>query len=112
MIESFRKNKKGIFMMILSSLCACIGQLFWKLSATYGLPAMMTGFCLYGLGALIMLMAYRHGKLSVLQPVLSLNYVLSIILGAMVLHENVTLFKCIGILFIIVGVIFIAGGDE
>ena len=59
-----------------------------------------------------MLMAYRHGKLSVLQPVLSLNYVLSIILGAMVLHENVTLFKCIGILFIIAGVIFIAGGDE
>lgn len=112
MIESFRKNKKGIIMMILSSLCACIGQLFWKLSVTYGLPAMMTGFCLYGLGALIMLMAYRYGKLSVLQPVLSLNYVLSIILGAMVLHENVTLFKCIGILFIIVGVIFIAGGDE
>lgn len=59
-----------------------------------------------------MLMAYRHGKLSVLQPVLSLNYVLSIILGALVLQENVTLFKCIGILFIIAGVIFIAGGDE
>ena len=112
MMESFHRNKKGIIMMILSSLCACIGQLFWKLAATYGLPAMMTGFCLYGIGALIMLMAYRYGKLSVLQPVLSLNYVLSIILGAMVLHENVTLFKCIGILFIIVGVIFIAGGDE
>lgn len=99
-------------MMILSSICACIGQLFWKLSGTYGLLIMLLGFFLYGLGALIMLLAYKHGKLSVLQPVLSLNYVLSIILGAIVLQEPITYLKCIGVLSIITGVIFIARGDE
>lgn len=59
-----------------------------------------------------MLMAYRFGKLSVLQPMLSLNYVLSILLAAGVLKEKITLLKCIGVLVIIAGVVLIAGGDE
>ena len=112
MVESFQKNKKGILLMLVSSICACVGQLFWKLSATYGILIMLLGFCFYGVGALVMLIAYRFGKLSVLQPMLSLNYVLSIVLGALILHESVTILKCIGVLIIIAGVILIAGGDE
>lgn len=97
--------------MLVSSICACIGQLMWKLSAEQGLMIMLLGFCLYGAGALVMIIAYRFGKLSVLQPMLSLNYVLSIILGAMILKEQVTILKCIGVLIIISGVVMIAGGD-
>ncbi len=59
-----------------------------------------------------MIIAYRFGKLSVLQPMLSLNYVLSIILAVLVLKEKVTILKCIGVLVIIAGVTMIAGGDE
>ena len=73
---------------------------------------MLIGFCFYGVGALVMIVAYKYGKLSVLQPMLSLNYVLSIILATIVLKEEIALLKCIGVLVIIVGVIFIAGGDE
>ncbi len=58
-----------------------------------------------------MLVAYRYGKLSVLQPMLSLNYVLSIVLAAVVLKEEITLLKCVGVLTIIAGVVLIAGGD-
>lgn len=97
--------------MLVSSLCACIGQLLWKLSATEGMFAMFAGFFFYGIGALVMMTAYRFGRLSVLQPVLSMNYVLSIILAAAVLKEKVTLIKCAGVLVIIAGVILIAGGD-
>lgn len=112
MKESFEKNKKGIFLMLLSSICVCIGQLFWKLSVDYGILFMFAGFVFYGVGAIVMLIAYRFGKLSVLQPMLSLNYVLSIILASFVLKENITLLKCIGVLVIIIGVIMNAGGDE
>ena len=42
---------------------------------------------------------------------LSLNYVHSIILAAVVLKESLMLVKCIGVLIIIAGVILIAGGD-
>lgn len=112
MIESIRKNKKGIVLMLLSSICVCIGQLLWKISVDTSVWVLLAGFCFYGVGALIMIIAYRYGKLSVLQPMLSLNYVLSILLAALVLKEQVSLFKCIGVLVIIAGVILIAGGDE
>lgn len=59
-----------------------------------------------------MMVAYRFGSLSVLQPMLSLNYVFSIVLSDFVLKETITLLKCIGVLIIISGVILIAGGDE
>ena len=98
--------------MLVSSICVCIGQLLWKLSATHGLIFMLAGFAFYGAGALIMIIAYKFGKLSVLQPMLSLNYVLSIILAAFVLHEAVTLYKVICVIVITCGVIMIAGGDE
>ena len=112
MLESFQKNKKGILLMLVSSVCVCIGQLLWKLSATQGILYMMAGFGFYGVGALVMIMSYKFGKLSVLQPMLSLNYVLSIVLAAIVLKEKVSLVKCIGVLIIIGGVIMIVGGDE
>lgn len=112
MIESLKKNKKGILLMIVSSICACVGQLFWKLSGMENIFYLLVGFALYGLGALVMLYAYKFGKLSVLQPILSLNYVLTIILAATVLHETITLLKVIGILIIMCGVFLIGGGDE
>ena len=112
MLESFQKNKKGILLMIISSMCVCVGQLFWKLSAQQGIIMMLVGFCFYGIGALVMIIAYKFGKLSVLQPILSLNYVLSIILAATVLKEEITILKCIGVLVIIIVVIMISGGDE
>ena len=112
MLKSIQMNKKGILLMLVSSLCVCIGQLLWKLSADMGIIVMLAGFLFYGAGALVMLVAYRFGKLSVLQPMLSLNYVLSIILAAVVLKESITILKCIGVIVIIAGVVLIAGGDE
>lgn len=112
MRESFAKNRTGILLMLISSICACVGQLFWKLSAEQGIWMALAGFVFYGMGALIMLIAYRFGSLSVLQPMLSMNYVLSILLGALILKEAITIRKVIGVLVIMTGVILIGGGDE
>ncbi|MGG7171769.1 EamA family transporter [Clostridium neonatale] len=112
MLDSFKKNKKGILLMILSSICVCIGQLLWKLSSTEGIIFLIIGFGFYGFGALIMIIAYKFGSLSILQPMLSLNYVLSIILAKSVLNESITLLKVVGILIIMLGVILIGGGDD
>ncbi len=112
MLESLKKNKKGILLMILSSLFACTGQLFWKLASSGSIPYLIIGFVLYGIGALIMLYAYRFGSLSVLQPVLSINYVFTLVLAILVLKETITLLKIVGIFIIILGVIFIGGGDS
>ncbi len=112
MLESFKKNKYGIILMILSSICVCIGQLLWKISVSNGIILLMFGFICYGIGAIIMIIAYKFGSLSVLQPMLSLNYVMSIILAYTVLNEQITLIKIIGVLTIIIGVLLIGGGDD
>lgn len=112
MIESLKKNRLGIILMICSSICACAGQLLWKLSADGGFLFLIGGFALYGIGAVTMIVAYKFGKVSILQPILSLNYILSIVLGATVLKETITLAKCVGVLGIMLGVLLIAGGDE
>lgn len=112
MLESLKKNRKGILMMLASALCVCVGQLFWKLSVDEGWLLLLAGFALYVIGALLMVVGYRFGKLSVLQPVLSVNYGLSVVLGFMVLGEAVTLQKCVAIIVIVAGVFLVAAGDE
>ena len=112
MIESLKKNGKGILMMLASALCVCLGQLFWKLSVDEGWLFLVAGFALYVVGALLMVVGYRFGKLSVLQPVLSVNYGFSVVLGFLVLGEAVTLQKCVAIVVIVTGVFLVAAGDE
>ncbi len=112
MLESFNKNKYGILLMCFSSIFVCIGQLFWKLSTELGVVQLMLGFFFYCVGAILMIIAYKFGSLSVLQPVLSLNYVFSILLASVFLYEQITILKVVGVLIIISGVILIAGGDD
>jgi undecaprenyl phosphate-alpha-L-ara4N flippase subunit ArnE len=112
MIKSFRKNRTGILLMVLSSLCVSFGQLLWKLAATGDSLLLIPGFGLYGLGALIMIVAYKFGSLSVLQPMLSMNYVLSIVLAGAILNEQVSVLKVMGVFVIMIGVTMIGGGDD
>ena len=106
------QQKKGAALMVASALFACVGQLLWKLSAQYGLPALLAGFVLYGIGALFMLLGYRFGKLSSLQPILALSYALSAVLGVLVLEEPLPLLKIAGIAVITLGVIMVGGAKE
>lgn len=111
MRESFEKNKKGIVLMLTAAVLACVGQLMWKLSVDGGILFLLSGFVLYGLGAVVMLIAYRYGSVSVLQPMMSTNYVLSAVLGFFVLQEKLSALKVIGIIIITCGVVLIGGGD-
>lgn len=106
------RYKKGVAIMLIAAVCACVGQLFWKLYATEGFWCLVLGFGFYGLGALLMLYAYRFGPVSVLQPMLAANYVLSLFLGALVLEETIGLAQALGVVVVTIGVILIAGGEQ
>ena len=112
MRKSISKNKNGIVLMFVSSLLVCLGQLFWKVSVDGNIVLLLLGFILYGIGALVMIYAYKFGSLSVLQPMLSMNYIFSAILASMVLKERVTIFNLLGIVVIISGVTLIGGSDD
>ena len=94
----------GIALMLTSALLTCIGQLCWKLASKQdSLLFLLAGFVLYGCGALLMMGAMRFGELSVLHPMLSAGYALSILLGALVLGERVSANKLLGIAIITAG---------
>lgn len=107
-----KTQKKGIILMLACSFLVSVGQLLWKLYDTYGIWAILAGFIVYGCGALLMILAYRYGELSVLQPLNSISYVFSFVFGVLVLHETVTEMKCLGIGLLLTGVIFISKGDK
>ena len=104
---------KGIVLILLSAALACTGQLLWKLaSRDDSLLLVIVGLGLYGLGALLMILALRYGELSVLHPMMSVGYVLSLFLGAMVLDERITLTKIAGVAVIIAGLIFLSSSER
>jgi len=108
--EHFRNNTLGVILMLLCAACLCAGQFIWKMYD--GLLPVLTGFVIYGIGALVMLCAYRFGNLSVLQPINSVSYIIAAILGAVFFQEAVSLKKGVGILLIMIGVFFLAKGEQ
>lgn len=98
--------------MLISSLFVCIGQLFWKLASTFGHMHLVLGFFFYIVGSFVMIKAYHYGKLHVLQPILSIGYVLSLVFGITILKEEVNVLNFIGVALIIFGVFFIISGEK
>jgi undecaprenyl phosphate-alpha-L-ara4N flippase subunit ArnE len=77
-----------------------------------GILYLCFGFFLYGTGSIAMITAYKYGSVSTLQPVLSLGYVFSLILSAVVLGETSTICKIIGIAIITLSVALIGSGGN
>ena len=110
-------------MMLVFTIAAAIGQTFMKsgaarLSERFTLPLLIAdtplqiGLVLYCCGALLVVLALRHGELSVLYPVISLSYVWVAILAVVMFHESMTATKAIGIATIIAGVAILGRGGS
>ncbi len=126
MLESLKRNRKGIILMLISALSLSVGQLLWKfadfsdigtkLSSSEGIVGVVLsvapGFIVYALGALVMTIALGSGELSVLQPINSMSSVFALILSAIFLTEPITPLMVIGIFVIIAGVILIGGSSK
>ena len=118
-VQSLRRSKKGILLMLCSSLLVALGQMCWKLFqgmgfSTPGAATLLLGFILYSAGAVVMICAFRFGELSVLHPFLSASYVFAVIIGFFVLHETITVLKLCSIAVICLGLVLlgIGGQDE
>jgi drug/metabolite transporter (DMT)-like permease len=95
----------GIFCMICAALSTSLGQLVWKLMQ--GKESYIIWYCLglalYGIGAVLMIIAFRFGDLSILHPMISLGYIFAFIWSAFILKKNITSTKLIGVVCIILG---------
>ena len=102
----------GVFLILISAALTSVAKFTWKLAASYDGPkkyiVMLIGFALFVGDGFFMVIAYRFGELSVLQPILSLGFVFSLILGKLFLNEVHSVTKYVGIFLILAGVFFIS----
>ncbi len=67
-------------------------------------PWLLSGYSLYAINTVLLVLALKHGQLSLLYPVISLTYVWVTILSVVVFHEVLNPYKLAGIVLIVVGV--------
>lgn len=99
----------GISLMILAALSTSFGQLFWKLSIHFFDIYFIIGFILYGTGAVVMIIAFRFGELSVLHPLMSVGYIFAIVWGGLILEETITPTILVGTILILIGSSLVGG---
>lgn len=69
--------------------------------------ALMGGLSLYGVFTVLLIFALRDGELSILYPVIALNYVWVTALSVLLFHEAMNPFKLVGIATIVLGVVIL-----
>jgi uncharacterized membrane protein len=106
----------AIITAFVCALMASVGQLLFKsgsASLEFNILSLLTnlrimsGMVLYGLSAVLFVFALKHGRLSVLYPVIATSYIWVVIISAKYFKEPITISKFIGISLILFGVFFI-----
>lgn len=73
---------------------------------------LISGYVLYGINTLMLVLALREGELSMLYPIIALTYVWVTLLSYTLLSEPPNVFKNIGITTIVIGVAVLGRGGK
>ncbi len=109
------QKRRSLLMIVLFTVIAAAAQVLMKFGTNHlklhpSLGGLLTdypllaGLFLYGVGAALMVIALRHGELSVLYPLISLSYVWVAILSVLIFGEVMNPYKVAGICAIMAGV--------
>lgn len=74
-------------------------------------PALFAGYSMYGVSTILLVLALRHGQLSLLYPVFAMTYVWVAILSVVVFHESMNPYKLAGVLTIVGGIAVLGKGQ-
>lgn len=120
-------NLKSVGLILTSVVFAGSGQLIFKaalndigtltleFSALIDLatsPLLLLGLAVFGLSALLWLIALMRAELSFAYPFLSLSYVIVLLGGALLFSEQITLPRLLGFGLIITGLVIVARDER
>jgi multidrug transporter EmrE-like cation transporter len=75
-------------------------------------PWLFSGYALYGVSTVLLVLALRHGQLSLLYPVFAMTYVWVTVLSVVVFHDSMNAFKLMGIATIVGGIAVLGRGKS
>lgn len=111
-----RITKRPVALALICVVLNSISQILLKIgSQSFGFdiikiitsPHLIIGFIIYGISAVILVMALRRGNLSVVYPILAIGFITVNILAWFILGEEMSLLKWAGITAIVIGISFI-----
>ncbi len=120
--EADARRRRALILVFFCTLIGAVSQILIKTGATMlarqvahpGLlnaaagmftnPWLFAGYALYGVSAVLMVLALRDGELSLLYPVIALTYVWVTVLSFFIFHESLGAYKLTGITLIVAGV--------
>jgi drug/metabolite transporter (DMT)-like permease len=120
-VSTPEQKRRSVFLILLFTFLAATAQVLWKygtvrlgdhptLTILITDVPLIAGLAIYGLGAILMIIALKHGELSVLYPLISLSYVWVAILSVLLFHESMPVAKIAGICIIMAGVATLGRG--
>jgi uncharacterized membrane protein len=104
-------KSSAIVLMIFTTFFTSLGQLLWKsglgFESLFNLHFFL-GFFSYGIGTILMLLAFKRGELTILYPIIATSYVwVSLLAPVFFQTDSMNLLKWIGVLVILVSVSFL-----
>ena len=115
-------RRRSVGLVFCCTILGAAAQIFMKFGANTlhhaGLMGMLTnmplmaGYTLYGLSAVLLVVALKDGELSLLYPVIALTYVWVTLLSFLIFRENINPFKLTGITIIVIGVAVLGRGGK
>jgi len=121
MLRKMKTKLWAIGLMVLTTLLTSSAQIFYKIGADkleYNLLSLFTdyflliGIFLYAIGAVLMLIAFKGGELSVLYPVIATSYIWVGLLSSYFFSDSLNYLRWIGISSIFFGVVFVGFGSR
>ena len=111
----------AILLILFTTLLISSAQILYKLgipSLKFNLISIIAnyfligGLVLYGIGAILMIISFRGGEVSVLYPIIATSYIWVSLLSIYFLGEKMNAFRWIGVFIIIAGIIAISYGSK
>lgn len=120
-VSSPQAQRRAVWLVVFCTFLGAAAQILMKLGADHakadpGLigmianPVLISGYGLYAVVTVLIVVAFKDGELSVLYPILSLSYLWVAALSFLVFHDTLNAYKLIGVTVIIGGVAVLGRG--
>jgi multidrug transporter EmrE-like cation transporter len=120
---SEQARRRAVWLVVFCTFIIAVAQILMKSGADYakvhpGLmgivtnPVLVVGYGLYAVVTVLIVVAFKHGELSVLYPILSLSYLWVTVLSFFIFHDSLNAYKLIGVTVIMCGVGVLGRGTK
>lgn len=111
----------AIALMVICTIFTSSAQILYKFGSnklSFDVLSIITnwqlilGIILYGLGAVLVIIALKGGEVTVLYPIITSSYIWVSLASIYFFNENINIYKWIGIFLIISGILTITFGSK